>query len=177
MKIEGYITNLGKYNEGELIGEWITFPIDEDELNEVLKRIDCCYYDENGDYIDTGYEEYFFTDWKTDFVNNFSEYESIDDINELAEQLENWDDDTLQAAAEIFGLKYVDLDSPDDYTLYPNINNDYDLGYYYAVEINCVDFENNPVLESYFDFESYGRDIRLESDGGFSGYGWIEYYG
>ena len=26
----GYITNLGKYNEGELIGKWITFPITKD---------------------------------------------------------------------------------------------------------------------------------------------------
>ena len=30
--IKGFITNLGKYNEGELIGEWIDFPIDEDAL-------------------------------------------------------------------------------------------------------------------------------------------------
>ena len=27
------------YIKGELIGEWITFPISEEELNEVLKRI------------------------------------------------------------------------------------------------------------------------------------------
>lgn len=31
-KIEGFITNLGKYNEGELVGGWIEFPIDNDEL-------------------------------------------------------------------------------------------------------------------------------------------------
>ena len=39
MKIKGYITNLGKYNEGVLLGEWITFPIDENELEEVFERI------------------------------------------------------------------------------------------------------------------------------------------
>lgn len=39
MYIKGFIANLEKYLEGELIGEWITFPISEEELNEVLKRI------------------------------------------------------------------------------------------------------------------------------------------
>ena len=29
----GYITNLGKYNEGELVGKWITFPITKKELD------------------------------------------------------------------------------------------------------------------------------------------------
>ena len=25
-----YIANLGKYNEGELVGDWFSFPCDED---------------------------------------------------------------------------------------------------------------------------------------------------
>ena len=29
-----FITNLGKYNEGELIGEWVTLPISEEELKK-----------------------------------------------------------------------------------------------------------------------------------------------
>ena len=28
-----YIANLGKYNEGELVGAWFTFPIDFEEVN------------------------------------------------------------------------------------------------------------------------------------------------
>ena len=32
--IEAYVTNLGKYNEGELVGAWFTPPIDYDELEE-----------------------------------------------------------------------------------------------------------------------------------------------
>jgi len=39
MYIKGFIANLEKHLEGELIGEWVTFPISEEELNEVLKRI------------------------------------------------------------------------------------------------------------------------------------------
>lgn len=78
MTIKGFITNLGKYVEGELIGKWIEFPIYDDELQEVLKEIGCNYYDEDGNEHKTGYEEYFFTSWKTDFDNNFKEHEDIE---------------------------------------------------------------------------------------------------
>lgn len=51
-----YITNLGKYNEGELIGEWAELPVNEEELQEILNRIG----------INEEYEEYFITDFETD---------------------------------------------------------------------------------------------------------------
>ena len=31
-----YIANLGKYNEGELVGAWFTFPIDFEEVKEKI---------------------------------------------------------------------------------------------------------------------------------------------
>ena len=34
-----YIANLGKYNEGYLVGAWFTFPIDEEDVKE--KNEDC----------------------------------------------------------------------------------------------------------------------------------------
>ena len=33
-----YITNLGKYVEGYLIGKWVQLPIDEDDLEKVLEE-------------------------------------------------------------------------------------------------------------------------------------------
>ena len=30
--IEAFVTNLGKYNEGELVGEWVHFPTTEEEM-------------------------------------------------------------------------------------------------------------------------------------------------
>lgn len=29
---EAFVTNLGKYNEGELVGEWVQFPTTEDKF-------------------------------------------------------------------------------------------------------------------------------------------------
>ena len=34
-----FITNLGKYNEGELIGEWVKFPTSAEEIRTVLDSI------------------------------------------------------------------------------------------------------------------------------------------
>ena len=32
-----YIANLGKYNEGYLVGAWFTFPIDEEDVTEKIE--------------------------------------------------------------------------------------------------------------------------------------------
>ena len=181
MEIKGYITNLGKYNEGNLIGKWITFPIDDEDLQEVLKEIGCCYYDEDGEYINTGYEEFFFTDWDCDFgyTPGFVEYANIESMNELAEKLQEWEaeEDKLIAACEVWNFEEVLNNSPDDYNLYCDVNTDYDLGYYWIEESGCYDISKLGNLANYFDYEAFGRDIRFESDGGFTNYGWIEYVG
>lgn len=177
--LKGYITNLGKYNEGCLIGKWIEFPIDEDELNEVFEKIGMNYEDEEGEYINVGYEEFFFTDWDCDFSHNFGEYENIEKLNELAESLKAWEDEKekFEAACEIWNFNEVIENSPDDYCLYSDINTDYDLGYYWIEESGCYNLSNMGNLSNYFDYEAFGRDVRFESDGDFSKYGWIEYMG
>ena len=54
-----YLTNLGKYNEGELIGEWLDLPCTDKELEEAKERIGISDEpDENGNY----YEEWFITE-------------------------------------------------------------------------------------------------------------------
>ena len=49
--INVYITNLGKYNEGHLIGKWLELPASNEEIEKVLKEIGI-----DGEE----YEEYFF---------------------------------------------------------------------------------------------------------------------
>ena len=36
---EAFITNLDKYNEGFLVGEWVEFPVTNEEMQAVFKRI------------------------------------------------------------------------------------------------------------------------------------------
>ena len=35
---EAFITNLGKYNEGFLVGEWVKFPVTNEEMQAVFRR-------------------------------------------------------------------------------------------------------------------------------------------
>lgn len=175
LELRGFVTNLGKYNEGELIGEWITFPIDEDEENELFKRIGLNHLDDEGNEVITGYGEYFFTDWDCDWVK--SEFVTMEQANELAEKLKYWDEETFLAAVAYDGFDSVIESSPEDWILNPNIQSDRDLGYYYAIEVGCIDFHGQDALEYYFDFESYGRDLRINLNGNFTNYGWIERIG
>ena len=44
-----YVANLGKYNEGKLVGEWTSLPITEEALDTLYKRIGISEEpDENG---------------------------------------------------------------------------------------------------------------------------------
>ena len=59
-----YIANLGKYNEGELVGAWFTFPIDFEEVKEKIG-------------LNDEYEEYAIHDYELPFT--VDEYTSIGD--------------------------------------------------------------------------------------------------
>ena len=72
-----YLTNLGKYNEGQLIGEWVELPVSNEELQKVFERIG----------INEEYEEYFITDYECDFYE-VGEYENIDTLNDIAERID-----------------------------------------------------------------------------------------
>ena len=56
---EAYITNLGKYNEGELVGEWVKFPTTSEDLQKVFERIGIGSKDDFGN----PYEEWFISDY------------------------------------------------------------------------------------------------------------------
>lgn len=54
-----FITNLGKYNEGSLVGEWVKFPTTYEEMQKVFERIGIGQKDDFGQ----PYEEWFITDY------------------------------------------------------------------------------------------------------------------
>lgn len=81
-----FITNLGKYNEGELVGEWVKFPTTADEMKAVFERIGIGSTDEFGRLN----EEWFITDYDC-YVGNLydklDEYANIDELNYLASRI------------------------------------------------------------------------------------------
>jgi antirestriction protein len=168
-----FVNTWGNYNEnGADGGKWITLPMEDDELMETLESIAESMGDQDPEFCIHDYE------WTCEWDGHaISEYDSIEELNTYCQRLSELSEHeslVYSAAVEYWGEKYVDLDSLDDYNLYTDIKDNYDLGYYWAVESGCYDLDSMGHLANYFDYESFGRDIAIEADGGFTSYGFIE---
>ena len=92
---------------------------------------------------------------------------TLDLANELAEKLEDVDEDIVLSFIESNSSDPRDLLNAefDDCWLYPDIATDRDLGEYIVDEIG---FElSRETIEKYFDYEKFGRDVRLLEGGSF----------
>lgn len=92
---------------------------------------------------------------------------NLDLANELAENLEDVDEDIVLSFIESNSSDPKDLANAefDDCWLYPEVATDRELGEYIVDEIG---FElSRETLERYFDYEKFGRDVRLEEGGSF----------
>lgn len=168
-----FVNTWGNYNEnGADGGEWITLPMEENKLEETLERIASAMGDNDPEWAIHDYE--WTTEWDGREIN---EYESIHELNEYTEALDalsEWEQDVYCAAVEQWGADSVDIDDLDEYSLYVDIQDDYDLGYYWAVESGCYSIDDKNPLSNYIDYERFGQDIRFDSDGGHTSFGWIE---
>lgn len=154
MKI--FLTNLGKYNEGELVGEWVELPVSQGELQEVFDHIG----------INEEYEEYFITDYECDFYE-VGEYENLDTLNEIAERIEELDEKESKVVKALMSeLGYtldeaIDKVNSGDYRIYSDGDNMTDIAYQVVEE--CEYLNNVPDnVARYFDYESFGRDLGIE---------------
>ena len=171
---EAYITNLGKYAEGQLVGETLKFPATTEEVQSLLKNIG----------VDgVRYEEFFITAFDGDVMGLYdylTEYENLDELNHLAHLISELDSDeieTLEAAlnkgdhtssvADIINLVH----NLDCYSLHPGVTDDETLGRIYVEDMELLDVPDNVL--PYFDFEAYGRDMRLNEGGHFAPGGYL----
>lgn len=175
MEVKAYITNLGKYNEGFLIGDWVTFPITIENYRDVMKRIG----------INRWYEEWFITDYDIDISgvsDLLGEYEDLEKLNYLAERLSELDSEKLKKYETVLKSDLESISDINDlinltynldcYTIIPRMETEYDLGYHYVHEAGVYDLRNLGALVGYIDYKRYGRDIAVTDGGVFceSGY-------
>lgn len=151
-----YLTNLGKYNEGYLIGEWVTLPVDDDELEEVKKRIG----------INEHYKEMFITDYESDIDGvKVSEYSDIAELNEMVEILECYDDDdkgTLIALMSECGYTINEaIEKSSDVNIFYHCDNMEDVARVYCKENGFLKSVPNH-LRNYFDFAAFGSYMSLK---------------
>ena len=174
-----FITNLGKYNEGELVGEWVKFPTTAEELKEVFKRIGIGQKDNFGQ----PYEEWFITDYDCyvdGLYSKLGEYENLDELNYLASKLDEMSESEyaqFQAGMEMGDhcgslQEIINLtENLDCYEVYPDIHDYDDLGRYYIEELDVMQVPEH--LQNYIDYEAYGRDVALEENGTFTDQGYV----
>lgn len=174
-----FITNLGKYNEGELVGEWVKFPTTAEEMKEVFKRIGIGQRDDFGQ----PYEEWFITDYDCyvdGLYDKLGEYESLDELNYLASKLDEMSDSEyaqFQAGMEMGDhcgslQEIINLtENLDCYEVYPHIEDYDDLGRYYIDELEVMQVPEH--LQNYIDYEAYGRDVAMDENGSFTDQGYV----
>ena len=174
-----FITNLGKYNEGELVGEWVKFPTTAEEMKEVFKRIGIGQRDDFGQ----PYEEWFITDYDCyvdGLYDKLGEYENLDELNYLASKLDEMSNSEyaqFQAGMEMGDhcgslQEIINLtENLDCYEIYPNIEDYDDLGRYYIEELEVMQVPEH--LQNYIDYEAYGRDVAMDENGSFTDQGYV----
>ncbi len=160
------MTNLGKYNEGQLVYERVAFPTDTETVQAALKKIG----------IDgIRYEEIFIADYDGDMpqlYEHLGEYESINELNHLACLLSELSQDELAVFEAVMDSgEYTgsvkDLinlaQNLDNYDFYPDIDSEEALGRLYIQELDAIPVPEH--LIDYIDYEAYGRDARINEDG------------
>ena len=174
-----FITNLGKYNEGELVGEWVKFPTTAEEMKEVFKRIGIGQRDDFGQ----PYEEWFITDYDCyvdGLYSKLGEYENLDELNYLASKLDEMSESEyaqFQAGMEMGDhcgslQEIINLtENLDCYEVYPHIEDYDDLGRYYIEELEVMQVPE--YLQNYIDYEAYGRDVAMDENGSFTDQGYV----
>ena len=159
-----FVNTWGNYNEnGGDGGEWITLPMDGEELKEALNKIAAAMGDNDPEWAIHDYE------WVTEIdLREISELESIKKLNEELQELDGlseWDQKEIAAAMEAFGYSFqeaYDRQQRGCFIFYADQHLD-DVAEEIADE--WLDSNNVPsTIRNYFDYSAFARDL------GFDGY-------
>lgn len=144
------LTNLRKYNEGELIYEWVDLPCDNfDTVFDVI-----------------GHDEYFITDYECEIPSIFiSENARLETLNELAEQLDDlstYELRVLKAICEAHTSNLreaLDIVSDETYLFYEVE----DMNEFVEVLIDEGCFGDIPSnVRNYLDYSKIARDLEFD---------------
>ena len=154
-----FVNAWGNYNEnGADGGQWITLPMDPDELQEVLDHIAAAMGDEDPEWAIHDYE------WESDVeLGDVHEMDSIQEWNDRCQEaydLEEWEAQEIAAAMEAYGYTFpeaLERQQRGSFTLYAGM----DLEEVAEELINeCYDLPEFALR--YFDYEAFARDLSFD---------------
>lgn len=157
-----YINTWGNYNtNGADGGKWVTLPMDESELEEILETTADAMGDDDPEWFVNDYE------WNCDnHVRNISEFENYFELNEQMQRLENLDECEKKAffaymdATGYYINEVLNAIENGAYQFYE----DMDLTDVATELVNeCYFTKDTPdIFARYFDYEAFGRDLSFD---------------
>ena len=157
-----FVNTWGNYNEnGADGGQWITLPMDPEELEEVLANIAAAMGDRDPEWAIHDYE------WESEFeLGDVHEMDSITEWNNLCNEaysLEEWEAEEIAAAVEAWGYSFreaMDRQQRGCFIFYAG----QDLEEVAEELINeCYATKDTPeIFTRYFDYEAFARDLRFD---------------
>lgn len=170
-----WIGNLGKYNEGELVGEWLELPVSKKELDTFLREkvgLQLTQEEVEKALTEDGvcYEEYMINDYETDLPIKVSEYSNLNMLNLLAmasEKVNNME--AVEAYIEYQGTDDIEeiinvMLQEDNIPFYPyeenseNLSNEEKYGMSKAIWNGLDEILEKHYVTDCFDYEKYGMD-------------------
>ena len=159
-----FVNTWGNYNEnGADGGQWITLPMDPEELEEVLENIAALMGDNDPEWAIHDYE------WTTEIdLDEINELDNILELNEYCnelDRLDEWEAEEIAAAVEAYGYTFAEAYERQQrgcFIFYRGMDMEE-----VAEEIinDCYFTKDTPdIFTRYFDYEAFARDL------GFDGY-------
>lgn len=152
------VSNLGMYQEGNHVWEWLTLPATQEEIEATLQAI---HVDQTGN---GRYESYMISDFESPFEIGL--YDNIEKWNDVAEKLEELDDEQIEIVKILLDNGIVeDLDSAienlDNVTVWCDCDDMSDVAY--ETYSSTGQLETIPDhVKNYIDWDAMGRDMEIE---------------
>lgn len=169
--MEIFVQNLGKYNEGELVGDWIKLPKTNEKIKRYLKEVV---------KLDEEYEEYMIGDYIIDIDFEISEYSNIYELNLLAVALEKVENiEAINSYIEIEGSlsikKIINLFLQQEEIPYyqydfrnieycSNLSKEEKYGYTKAELSGLDQILEKEKIEQFFNYKEYGKEDTIVGD-------------
>jgi hypothetical protein len=151
-----YLTDLSRYNQGELVGKWIQLPMDSQSLDKEIKE------------VLGNHEEYFISDYSTEYgmrVHSFADIYKLNDLMLEFKEIVHFHDARVIKATFRYFFELEDVINclkDGNYSMLDYVENTYDLGHA-VVKQELFHLEIPKELKGYIDYETIGEEF--ESSG------------
>lgn len=159
--MEIFITDLAAYNAGYLIGQWVSLPMDTQDLHAKIAEILASGAEVCGD---GEHEEMFITDYECDFIE-IGEYDDPFELNVMAEKVESLSDYEVKAVKFLLKNYLVQdfdeaIEKYDDVIIHEDTTME-DLAYEFVNE--CYNLNSLPlIISNNIDYIAIGREMELD---------------